>query len=227
MTATDIMRSKDNGDEDPIDVPHINLLSVNEFQPLTTESRTTTTASQPDRTLLSLPAELRNRIYTLTLVGTTPIKVRTHAFVPAYQKHVEPGLFRTCQQIRTEGLRMYYQDNVFELRCTVWINPSLMELESKVHMMRVIRVYVDGMCSHDGRYFEMDTREIPGNRLALIKYTGSVWEKGNDLGCSKGAALACAQEYLNGCGAQQSEMDGVTADILQHLLKILTGCDER
>lgn len=208
-------------------MPDINLLSVNEFQPLTTGSRATTTASQAGSSLLSFPAELRYRIYALTLVGTTPIKVRTHTFVPAYPKHVESGLLRTCQQIRKEGLRMYYQDNVFELRCAARTNPSLIELESKVHMMRVIRVYVDGMCSHDGRYFELGMREIGGSKFALIRYGGSVWEKGKDLGCTKGAALACAQEYLKGCGAQQSEMDGVTAVILQHLLKILTGCDER
>ena len=57
--------------------------------------------------LLELPAELRNRIYRCTLV-----KPRTLVNATTFS---QPGLLRTCQQIRAEALDIYFLENDFAL----------------------------------------------------------------------------------------------------------------
>lgn len=177
--------------------------------------------------LLSLPAELRNRISWFTLIKTKPIKVCTHSKVTSGPKHEEPGLLRTCQQIRKEYLNMYYQRNIFSLHCLASEVPTLKGLESKVHMMRLLHIYVTGQCSHDGRYFEMDMREeAGGHELTLIKHSGAAWKKGKQKECAKVGFLVAAREYLAGITAPEGKLAGLTAETLHQVLGILTKCND-
>lgn len=67
-----------------------------------------TPASNPSR-LLSLPPELRNRIYEYVLT-------RRHRLLPWKRQNiypVEPALTRTCRQMRSEALGVFYHDNTF------------------------------------------------------------------------------------------------------------------
>ena len=123
---------------------------------------------------------------------------------------------------------MYYQGNVFELRCDASVIPRLMELETKVHMMRVIRIYVNGLCKHDDRYFELDLRD-DGRRskLVLTRYNGVDWVKGKHEHCNKGAIRERALQFLENCGVGWEMGYGLTTEALQHLLKILTKNNRR
>ena len=68
-------------------------------------------ATDPECKLLGLPAELRNRIYTLALVNdeTFDITERHRTNVD----RVEPGLLATCRQVRDEALSIFYGGNTF------------------------------------------------------------------------------------------------------------------
>lgn len=59
-------------------------------------------------TFLSLPPEMRNKIYRFTLVETDKISIPPNGPLPA-----EPGLLSTCTQIRAEASGMYYKQNKF------------------------------------------------------------------------------------------------------------------
>ncbi|KAK5731994.1 hypothetical protein LTR17_010947 [Elasticomyces elasticus] len=59
-------------------------------------------------TLLTLPPEMRNRIYREVLVEGD-IYIYTHSrFLP-----IEPALVRVCRQTRDEALAIYHKENVF------------------------------------------------------------------------------------------------------------------
>jgi len=75
-----------------------------------------TYASQtPDKdapsALLELPAELRNLIYEYTLTAPDRL-VLTNDTLPE-----QPALTRTCRQIRSECLPMFYEKNQFRYYC--------------------------------------------------------------------------------------------------------------
>lgn len=57
---------------------------------------------------LELPAELRNRIYRLTLLSNDRIEIRT----PSLQ---EPGVLAACRQIRTEAESIFHVENRFQI----------------------------------------------------------------------------------------------------------------
>ena len=61
--------------------------------------------------LLSLPLELRNRVYELSLVRKSPI-----AICPLDRTGGEqPGLLQTCRQLRSECQRLFYELNIFRV----------------------------------------------------------------------------------------------------------------
>ena len=216
----DTAKTMENNDD--TGMPGINLDSTVGTQIPTTQMLTTP-ASQPDCALLSLPAELRNRIYELALITPTPITCWTRKFLAGERpKHAETGLIRTCQQIRNEGLKIYYHDNIFELRCCVKLDPSP-ELPSLAHFMRVIRVFVHNQCSHGHLYFELNLRDgAERGKLVLVRPSRGVWENGKGVDCSKAPVLDRAQAYLKGFRNEEGKTDGLTAETLRHLLKILT-----
>ncbi|KAK5127342.1 hypothetical protein LTR85_006681 [Meristemomyces frigidus] len=67
--------------------------------------------AEPDKpSLLTLPPEMRNRIYRFTLIEETqPVSIAASDTLPN-----QPGLLRTCRQIRHESADIYYQENEFE-----------------------------------------------------------------------------------------------------------------
>lgn len=59
--------------------------------------------------MLGLPAELRNHIYNFALTQAHEIKVCEN------RHNTEPGLLRTCRQIRKESSSIFRKDNEFNL----------------------------------------------------------------------------------------------------------------
>lgn len=93
------------------------------MQALTNNSSTKHAASTMETTdiaaaevkcrLLSLPAELRNRIYEMVVVHQQPITMshrRRHRLT-----RTPPAITRTCQQIKNESLPIFYEWNTFRL----------------------------------------------------------------------------------------------------------------
>ena len=65
--------------------------------------------------LLNLPAELRNEIYTLSLVRESAIRVDSKwSQMPPFLAYVEPALLRVNRQLRRETLEIQYSSNVFQ-----------------------------------------------------------------------------------------------------------------
>lgn len=77
--------------------------------------------SQPCH-LLALSPELRNQIYYLALVEPTPLHLNNPSPTekPGGDRHysptaVQPSLLRTCRQIRSESLPVFYGNNAFQI----------------------------------------------------------------------------------------------------------------
>ena len=62
---------------------------------------------------LTIPGELRNKIYRIALVSDGKIVVAKGQFV-------EPLLLRTCRQIRTEATKIYYLENEWTIDYPNW-----------------------------------------------------------------------------------------------------------
>ena len=86
----------------PICHPSPNLAGTN-----TNFKAATNNASFPP-TLLSLPGEVRNRIYGYSLVEASRITIDDQDSFPA-----EPALLQTCRRVRSEALDIYYKENEF------------------------------------------------------------------------------------------------------------------
>ena len=69
--------------------------------------------------LLSLPGELRNRIYRFAIVGTRTIEID----IARWSTH-QPELLKTCKQVRQEALRLFYMENKISTNIHDW-NPIL------------------------------------------------------------------------------------------------------
>ncbi|KAK5124413.1 hypothetical protein LTR85_001630 [Meristemomyces frigidus] len=61
--------------------------------------------------LLGLPAELRNRIYMLALLESDAVTINKN-------NYIQPGLLRTCRQVRSESSGLYYTLNTFRIDVT-------------------------------------------------------------------------------------------------------------
>ena len=61
--------------------------------------------------LIHLPAELRNKIFAITLFERNAVTTVNEKGV----KQAQPGLLTTCKQIRKEALKFYYYHNTFKL----------------------------------------------------------------------------------------------------------------
>lgn len=80
----------------------------------------------PKPALLSLPAELRNRIYRLALVQDAEIRI-----APSHSPPPEPALLSTCRQVRGEARNIYYQDNTFLFGVSDFDAAMLVTFESR------------------------------------------------------------------------------------------------
>lgn len=65
----------------------------------------------PRASLLGLTGELRNQIYRLAIVGPDRVTIDAANPVPP-----QPGLLRTCRQLRNETLDIFYRENSFRYR---------------------------------------------------------------------------------------------------------------
>lgn len=70
-----------------------------------------TSQSQMKSPILSLPPEMRNRIYRECVVEGV---ITLHSDDMFDSLPVEPALLLTCRQIRKEALSIYYHENKFE-----------------------------------------------------------------------------------------------------------------
>lgn len=82
-------------------------------------------ASKSDSRLLSLPAELRNRVYRLVLLENRPIRVTQSGFDQG------GGLLSTCKQIRQEALKIYYYENKFLVITPKWNTDTLVSFHTE------------------------------------------------------------------------------------------------
>ena len=62
---------------------------------------------------LTIPGELRNKIYRLALISADRILIAKGQFE-------EPSLLLACRQIRTEATTIYYLENVWRIDCPGW-----------------------------------------------------------------------------------------------------------
>lgn len=90
-----------------------------------------------DSRLLRLPAELRNRIYTLVPVQESHIVIKRFTLWSTSRRNAPkkasklgyspspPGILQVCQELRTEATKVYYGANAFfsESQCAlrVWL----------------------------------------------------------------------------------------------------------
>lgn len=102
-------------------------------------------------TILALPAELRNEIWKLTLIEDCPIEIMTRKQTSA---GAQPPLTRTCRQIRSESLSMFYELNTFRF------NNLYLMLRNQVHLgltgsyVERIKTLQFTFCNH-GSYFQL------------------------------------------------------------------------
>lgn len=89
---------------------------------------------QQNSRLLDLPPELRNQIYRHVLHEPNKIVIPTHGPIPT-----EPGLVRTCREIRAESLLIYYQENKFEFEVRSFDISTYLHwcMQSKIRRRRV------------------------------------------------------------------------------------------
>lgn len=98
------LESKQLPDDDQHNVVKWSLQSLIFTTPSSTLKISSSTASP----LLSLPPELRNRIYRYVLVTRKKIRIKKVSQLPA-----EPPLLRTCRLVRQEARAIWHCENVF------------------------------------------------------------------------------------------------------------------
>lgn len=98
------------------------------------------TASNPDSGLLSLPAELRNRIYRLVLLRHRTIRVTKSGF------NQGSGILATCKQIRYEALKIYYYENAFSVSTPKWNTDALVCFNTQICRLGLQVEPGKGMC---------------------------------------------------------------------------------
>ena len=87
------------------------------------------TASDSDSRLLSLPAELRNRIYRLVLLRRRPTRVKKSGFSQG------SGILATCKQIRHEALKICYYKNIFRVSTPKWNTDALVSFNKQIRRL--------------------------------------------------------------------------------------------
>ena len=78
---------------------------------------------------LTIPGELRNKIYRLALISDGKIVVARGQFA-------EPDLLRTCRQIRTEATKIYYLENEWAIDYPNW---EYATAEAFVHHVQLVQ----------------------------------------------------------------------------------------
>ncbi|KAK5124394.1 hypothetical protein LTR85_001611 [Meristemomyces frigidus] len=92
--------------------------------------------------LLTLPGELRNRIYRLALVAHDDITVDK-------ENWKQPALLQVCKRIRKEGSSIYYEENKFGFDATDFNSDALISWFQ--HGKRFPKSIEQGSCGPTGR----------------------------------------------------------------------------
>jgi len=79
-------------------------------QPQTDVSTSSPKQAAEKKHILNLPPELRNAIYEFTVIEPHQVPITSR----------QPGLTRTCRQVRSESLPMYLQRNAFKASARNW-----------------------------------------------------------------------------------------------------------
>ncbi|KAK4548801.1 hypothetical protein LTR36_008574 [Oleoguttula mirabilis] len=79
-------------------------------RPMNQNTASSAIQNPPASPLLSLPPELRNRIYRFTLVEAHAIRITA-------DQHEQPNLLHANRQLRSEARAIYMQEKDFELVC--------------------------------------------------------------------------------------------------------------
>lgn len=165
---------------------------------------------------LSLPAELRNRIYAYALTGEQAIKI--FLMNKAYYKAViQPPLTRACRQMRHDSFEMVYELSTFLFRCSMHQLPTLdiHPIRKHLHQLRNIEIETE-FCQHVNS-FHLDV----SNGLASYKLRiGRTYEEVSD-DCSSVRYLTEARAYLDSCISGDNPATSLTQEIFETLLKIL------
>lgn len=98
------------------------------------------------RHLLTLPPEIRNQIYQLVLVSEENIEISAARQISIPE---EPGLLRTCCQIRNEARPMYFLQNSFTFSVHNWDATLLLKWAQVSPLHRATRIlYTANLVSH-------------------------------------------------------------------------------
>lgn len=129
--------------------------------------RTLTRSSQEPPTLLTMPGELRNRIYRDALVTDLPIHVTRD------ENWKQPALLATSKQIRRETYRIYYLENHFILE-----TPDMDDITIYAFTKHALPYRPDWFCSGGPRYSVLITGQP--NWSNLVRWM-QAWYEGRVL----------------------------------------------
>ena len=185
-------------------------------------------SASPHCGLLSLPPELRNRIYEIVVkIDVSPINI---CLWNAVKIDKQPAITRTCRQIRNESLPMYYQLNTFCFDASEWYleafrdvnGPFSALMDTYLVLMRTIRV---NTCKyHDNCYFyELKLAKQGGfESLEMIVGENSAdacWLLRN---CGvNGTTLARARRLLDSCLQEVEPRAKLDKSTLESLIDVL------
>jgi hypothetical protein len=89
---------------------------------VTASAASSTTTSTPS-TFLTLPPEVRNSIYRFALISNEPVKMQFSSGRWRSSRRrftMIPGLISVSKQLRSETLRISFENNTFEITPEVW-----------------------------------------------------------------------------------------------------------
>lgn len=175
--------------------------------------------SKHDCHLLKLPAELRNYIYELAIVQPSGIVIGPwRKLPPSKEPQKQPALTRTCRQVRSEALPIFYGKNVLELEiASITLRsyegpPGFRVHIPAIHVPKLTRIRV--LRSAGGRtYYDLDlTAGSEADRLVAVVADREFepwFEDKRDRG----------REYLH--STLTSYKQGLSESVLMDLLAIL------
>lgn len=145
-------------------------------------SKFATETRDPASRFLDLPAELRNRIYSLLLEDENPLqlgyedKQRKHLTLKSSKKtpkaHLHPEILLTCHQINSEATPILYGNNTFSFNhgSTLDVPSILSHFPSSIKYIRHISLYITSLvglertCEILGAAKDLKSFEISGQR---------------------------------------------------------------
>ena len=137
---------------------------------------------------LSIPPELRNRIYQYVLIEEPYIDINTSA---EEKEGAQPALTRTCHQIRDETLPVLFGRNTFRFSLR---GQSFNFGPVTASLHRLVNVQI-AFCTH-GTYYHLHLDKHLGKR-ALYAVMGGRWSSECEAVCGvKVEHIAAGREYL-------------------------------